>query len=35
MVLTHMGFDIDWDWLVQRLPRGIEPGYDGLVLDTP
>ena len=35
MVLTHMGFDIDWGWLKARLPPGIEPGYDGLVLDTP
>lgn len=34
-VLTHMGYDLDWSWLVQRLPRGIEPAYDGLVLDMP
>lgn len=33
MVLTHMGYDIDWAWLMQRLPAGIEPGYDGLVLE--
>ncbi len=33
MVLTHMGYDLDWAWLVARLPTGIEPGYDGLVLD--
>lgn len=32
MVLTHMGFDVDWAWLVARLPSGIEPGYDGLTL---
>jgi phosphoribosyl 1,2-cyclic phosphate phosphodiesterase len=31
-VLTHMGTDLDWAWLVARLPRGIEPGYDGLAL---
>ncbi len=32
-VLTHMGTDMDWDWLVANLPPGVEPGYDGLVLD--
>lgn len=35
VVLTHMGYDIDWAWLTQRLPPGIEPGYDGLTLDCP
>ena len=34
MVLTHMGFDIDWGWLLGRLPEGIEPGYDGMVLEV-
>ncbi len=32
-VLTHMGADMDWAWLVANLPPGIEPGYDGMVLD--
>ena len=32
-VLTHMGFDVDWDWMCKRLPAGIEPGYDGMVLE--
>jgi phosphoribosyl 1,2-cyclic phosphate phosphodiesterase len=35
VVLTHMGYDVDWDWLQQRLPPGFEPGYDGLVLELP
>ncbi len=35
VVLTHMGYDIDWAWLRQRLPDGFEPGYDGLVLEVP
>lgn len=35
MILTHMGFDVDWAWLQAHLPPGIEPGFDGLVLDTP
>ena len=34
VVLTHMGHDVDWSWLKQRLPAGIEPGYDGMVLDV-
>ena len=32
-VLTHMGTDMDWDWLRQNLPPGVEPGYDGMVLE--
>lgn len=35
VVLTHMGFDVDWAWLQKRLPPGFEPGHDGLVLDVP
>jgi len=35
VVLTHMGYDIDWAWLTQRLPPGIEPGHDGQILDCP
>lgn len=34
-VLTHMGYDIDWDGLTKRLPAGFEPGHDGLVLEVP
>lgn len=33
-ILTHMGFDIDWAWLQRRLPAGIEPGHDGMVIET-
>jgi phosphoribosyl 1,2-cyclic phosphate phosphodiesterase len=32
-VLTHMGQDMDWGWLSANLPPGVEPGYDGLVLE--
>lgn len=32
-VLTHMGTDMDWAWLVANLPAGIEPGYDGMAFD--
>ena len=31
-ILTHMGTDMDWASLMQRLPPGVEPGIDGLVL---
>lgn len=34
-VLTHMGIDLDWAWLRETLPPGIEPGHDGLVLEVP
>lgn len=34
-VLTHMGTDMDWAWLRANLPDGVEPGYDGQVLNTP
>jgi phosphoribosyl 1,2-cyclic phosphate phosphodiesterase len=33
-VLTHMGNDLDWGWLKRNLPPGIEPGYDGMVLEV-
>ena len=31
-VLTHMGNDLDWDWLLRHLPAGVEPGHDGMVI---
>jgi phosphoribosyl 1,2-cyclic phosphate phosphodiesterase len=34
-VLTHMGPDMDWAWLLAHLPPGVEAGYDGMVLDVP
>ena len=33
-VLTHMGPDIDFAGLSARLPDGIEPAYDGMVLQV-
>lgn len=33
-VLTHMGTDMDWGWLRANLPEGVEPGYDGMVLEV-
>ena len=32
-VLTHLGTDMDWAWLRQTLPAGVEPGYDGMILE--
>ena len=34
-VLTHMGHDLDYTWLRERLPGGMEPGYDGMILECP
>ena len=31
-VLTHMGTDMDWDWMWRNLPAGLEPAFDGMVL---
>lgn len=33
-VLTHMGHELDFAGLAGELPSGVEPGYDGLVLDV-
>jgi phosphoribosyl 1,2-cyclic phosphate phosphodiesterase len=32
-VLTHMDQSLDYSELCAELPRGVEPGYDGLVID--
>ena len=34
-VLTHMDQDFDYRELSAELPPGVEPGYDGLVVDLP
>jgi phosphoribosyl 1,2-cyclic phosphate phosphodiesterase len=31
-VLTHMGTEMDWAWMQDNLPAGVEAGYDGMVL---
>ena len=33
-VLTHMGIDMDWGWLRGHLPAGVEPGFDGQVIEV-
>lgn len=32
-IFTHMNFESDYAEMAARCPEGIEPGYDGLVLD--
>ena len=32
-VLTHMDQSLDYRELCAELPNGVEPGYDGLVID--
>lgn len=34
-VLTHMGPSMDFGTLSQLLPPGIEPGFDGMILEMP
>ena len=32
-ILTHMGPGLDYEALTRRCPPGVEPGYDGMVID--
>lgn len=32
-VLTHMTWDMDYDSLRRELPKGVEPGFDGMVIE--
>jgi phosphoribosyl 1,2-cyclic phosphate phosphodiesterase len=32
-ILTHMGADLDFEITRRRCPPGVEPGYDGLVIE--
>ena len=34
-VLTHLSHRTDYARLAARLPAGVEPGYDGLVIEIP
>lgn len=34
-ILTHMNHTLEYDSLAGRLPAGVEPGYDGLVVEVP
>ena len=32
-VLTHLGLEADYQTLRARCPKGVEPGYDGMVFE--
>jgi phosphoribosyl 1,2-cyclic phosphate phosphodiesterase len=34
-ILTHMTSDLDYATLAAELPPGVEPGYDGMVIEAP
>ncbi len=34
-VLTHLGNRLDYANLASRLPQGVEPAFDGMVIDVP
>ena len=34
-ILTHMNHEVAYRDLAERLPAGVEPAYDGMVLDLP
>jgi phosphoribosyl 1,2-cyclic phosphate phosphodiesterase len=34
-ILTHMHIDLDYATLRRELPDGVEPGYDGMVIELP
>ena len=35
IILTHMGPDMDWRWMLAALPAGVEPAGDGLSFNVP
>lgn len=35
IILTHLGPDMDWRWMVETLPAGVEPAWDGLSFEVP
>jgi phosphoribosyl 1,2-cyclic phosphate phosphodiesterase len=34
-ILTHMGNDMDWGWMMRNLPPGFEPAFDGMAVAIP
>lgn len=35
LILTHMGPDMDWAWMRDKLPDGVEAAWDGLSFTLP
>jgi phosphoribosyl 1,2-cyclic phosphate phosphodiesterase len=33
VILTHMGYDMDWRWMCENLLPAMEPAFDGMVID--
>ena len=33
-ILTHMHIDLDYTAVLAQLPQGVEPAYDGMVLEV-
>lgn len=33
-ILTHMGTDMDWDWMHRHLPAGFEAAHDGMIMSV-
>jgi len=33
-ILTHMGPQLDYQWLSDRLPTGVAPAYDGMIISV-
>ena len=34
-ILTNFNIDVDYAALAAQLPDGVEPAYDGMVIDAP
>jgi phosphoribosyl 1,2-cyclic phosphate phosphodiesterase len=34
-ILTHFGIELDHATLEERLPRGVQPAFDGMIIDSP
>ena len=35
LILTHMGMEMDWEWMRQNLPQGVEAAWDGMSFELP
>lgn len=35
VILTHMGMEMDWEWMRQNLPQGVEAAWDGMSFEVP
>lgn len=35
LILTHMGAEMDWGWMQEHLPPGVEAAWDGMSFEVP